>query len=336
MTKAQHIVLTKRPSEGLSPNHFALTESTIRDLSENEFLIKNKILSLDAGFRQWMNEGASDNYLSEMPLDEPVQSIILGEIIESKNPNYPVGVHVVGRTSWESHSIADGSDLMTIIDLDQGIAPEQFLSALGPSGMTAYFGLTLIGKPKAGDVLLVSAAAGGVGSLVGQLGKIFGCTTIGISSSEEKCQWLKQELGYDFAINYKQEPGLDQQLSEIAPNGIDIYYDNVGGQMLDTALNHLALNARVILCGAISQYGDGEQAGIKNLWQLVTKRANAQGFMFSDYVEQYPEAAAQLGQWIANNQLKAPLDLSHGIEKTAEHFCKMLNGKNLGKSLVIL
>lgn len=333
----QQIVLDKRPDGALQPGDFKLVETTLPALAAGQFLIRNRILSLDAGFRQWMNAGASDNYLAEMPLQAPVQSIVLGEILESRNPAYPVGSHIVGRTAWESHSIADGSDLMTIIDPDSGVAPEQYLSALGPSGMTAYFGLLNIGQPRAGDTVLVSAAAGGVGSLVGQLAKIMGCRTIGISSSAQKCQWLVSDLGYDQAINYNDPRGLDQQLSELAPDGIDIYFDNVGGAMLDTALKHLALNARVVLCGAISQYDDASaHSGIRNMWELITKRARAEGFMFSDYIDDYAAASAELAQWIAAGKLTAPLNLSHGIASTPAAFCDMLTGKNRGKSLVIL
>ncbi|GAB3114291.1 NADP-dependent oxidoreductase [Aestuariicella hydrocarbonica] len=337
MTTVQQVVLARRPNGVLQPEHFSLKATDLPALKEGQFLIRNLFLSLDAGFRQWMNAGASDNYLSEMPLDTPVQSIVLGEVTESLHSDYPIGSLVVGRTAWETHSIADGSDLMTIIQPNENFGPEHYLSALGPSGMTAYFGLMNIGQPKPGDTLLVSAAAGGVGSLVGQIGKILGCRTIGISSSEEKCQWLQSELGYDHVINYKASPGLDQALAEMAPNGVDIYFDNVGGHMLDTTLKHIALNARIILCGAISQYDlTGQHIGIHHLWELVTKRAKAEGFMFSDYVEEYSAAMEVLGHWITAEQLHAPVNITHGLASTAEAFCQMLTGNNLGKSLVKL
>ncbi len=336
MIKAQQVVLSSRPHGPMTPQNFSMLEIPLPDLKAGEFLIRNKILSLDAGFRQWMNAGASDNYLPEMPLMAPVQSIVLGEIVESLHPAYPTGSHIVGRTAWETYSIADGSDLMTIVDLSNGIAPEQYLSALGPSGMTAYFGLLKIGLPRPGDTVVVSAAAGGVGSLVGQLAKIQGCRTVGISSSEEKCRWLISELGYDIAVNYRKGPPLAQQLRDAAPDGINIYFDNVGGEMLDVALTQLAMNSRVVLCGAISQYESDEHSGIRNMWELITKRARAEGFMFSDYIDEYDEASMQLAQWIAAGQLKAPLNLSHGIGSTAKAFCDMLSGDSRGKCLVVL
>ena len=257
-------------------------------------------------------------------------------MVDSLNEDYPTGVYVVGRTAWQDYSIADGSDLMSIIDIDSGVPPEQYLSALGPSGMTAYFGLMGIGQPKAKETIVVSAAAGGVGSLVGQMAKTLGCKTIGLTSSEEKCQWLTTELGYDIAINYRSATPLLEQIQQAAPDGVDIYFDNVGGEMLDTVMQHLALNARLVLCGAISQYDADKDTGIYNLWQLVTKRARAEGFMFSDYIDQYPQASQQLAQWINDGLLKAPLNLSYGLETTAQSFCDMLEGKNTGKSLVIL
>jgi NADPH-dependent curcumin reductase len=336
MIFAKHVVLKSRPDGAVSPENFGLKTSRLRELVDGEFLIQNSFLSLDAGFRQWMNAGASDNYLSEMPLEAPVQSIVLGKVIDSKNSSYPVGCHVVGRTAWETHSIADGSDLMTIIEPLPGIPLEEYLAALGPSGMTAYFGLLDIGKPQPGNILLVSAAAGGVGSLVGQLGKIAGCTTIGISSSDSKCEWLKSSLGYDQVINYRDQGGLEAGLNAVAPNGVDIYFDNVGGRMLDNALCHLRHNARVVLCGAISQYETDAAEGVYNLWQLVTKRARAEGFMFSDYVEQYSTAIEELAMWIREGKLCSPLNISEGIESTGSAFCDMLCGINRGKSLVRL
>jgi NADPH-dependent curcumin reductase len=336
MRKIQKVVLSSRPDGVLKTDNFQLLEGNCPSIGEGQFLIKNSYLSLDAGFRQWMNEGASDNYLSAMPLGEAVQSIALGEVVESRHPDYPVGVHVVGRTAWETYSIADGSDLMTIVDVGNGVTEEHHLSVLGPSGMTAYFGLRDIGKVKAGDTVLVSAAAGGVGSLVGQMAKILGCRTIGISSSDKKCKWLTTDLQYDDVINYNSEPGLDKSIKALAPDGVDVYFDNVGGEMLDTVLPHLALKARVVLCGAISQYDDDSHAGVRNMWELITKRARAEGFMFSDYVDDYEDAATVISQWVAEGKLNAPVSLTHGISTTAAAFCDMLTGKNLGKSLVKL
>ncbi len=202
MTQNKQILLASRPGDSLREENFALAENPLPAIGDGQFVIENIYLSLDAGFRQWMNEGASDNYLSAMPLGEPVQSIVLGRVAESRNPDFPEGSLVMGRTAWEEYSIADGSDLMTVIEPAAGVPLHEYLSALGPSGMTAYFGLLDIGRPEAGDNVLVSAAAGGVGSIVGQIANIHDCHTVGITGSAEKCRWLREELGYDAAINY--------------------------------------------------------------------------------------------------------------------------------------
>lgn len=336
MPRNQQILLVARPKPELTQDNFRLIENEIPPLSEGQFLIENLYLSLDAGFRQWMNEGAGDNYLPAMPLDSPVQSIVIGRVVESRHPDYPEGVTVMGRTAWETYSIADGTDFMTALEPAAGVPLYEYLAALGPSGMTAYFGLLDIGQPKAGDSVLVSAAAGGVGSIVGQIAGIKGCRTVGISSSAEKCDWLVKELNYDAAVNYNATEGLSVQLEREFPEGVDVYFDNVGGSLLDTVMQHLALGARIVLCGAISQYEDGAHSGIHHMWELITKRAKAEGFMFSDYVERYPEAIAEMSDWIAAGKLRSPVAVTEGIEHTPRAYCDMLNGASRGKCLVKL
>jgi NADPH-dependent curcumin reductase CurA len=337
MIVATRVVLKRRPNGAMSAADFALDKATLPALRDGQFLVKNCYLSLDAGFRQWMNAGASDNYLAEMPLGEPVQSIVLGEVVESRHADFNAGDWVMGRTAWEDYSIADGSDFMTTLTPATDVPLTEYLASLGPSGMTAYFGLLHIGELKANSTVLISAAAGGVGSLAGQICKAHGCTTIGITGSEDKCQWIKSQLGYDIAINHRGEISLDEAISAAAPNGVDLFFDNVGGEILNHGLKHLALNARVVLCGAISQYDTPDRpTGITNLWELTTKRARAEGFMFSDYAAEYPEATAELERWIAAGQLASPLQISQGIDSTASAFCDMLNGRSRGKCLVEL
>jgi NADPH-dependent curcumin reductase CurA len=335
MTKSEQVVLQRRPNGALQTGDFRHEEIELPPLQDGQFLVRNEYLSLDAGFRKWMDAGASDNYLQEMPLGKAVQSIVLGQVIESRNPQYRMGAWIMGRAGWERYSIVDGSDLMTVLQVDPVLPIYEYLAALGTGGLTAYFGLVKIGLPKRGDVLLVSAAGGGVGSLVGQLGRLMGCTTIGISSSDEKCQWLKDELHYDHAINYRRQAPVAQQVHELAPQGVDIFFDNVGGEVLDQALVCLAMNARIVLCGAVSQYEKtGPHTGITNLWELVTKRARAEGFMFSDYVDEFPQAIGRLSQWVKEGALRSPVEITDGLKHTAEAFCMMLAGKTRGKSLV--
>lgn len=335
MTKSGQVVLQRRPDGALQPGDFRYEEIDLPSLVQGQFLVRNEYLSLDAGFRKWMSAGTSDSYLQEMPIGKAVQSIVLGQVTESLNPRYPVGVWIMGRAAWERYSIVDGSDLMTILQVDASLPVYEYLAALGTGGLTAYLGLLKIGLPKRGDVLLVSAAGGGVGSLVGQLGKLLGCTTIGISSSEEKCRWLKDELRYDHTVNYQLSVPVSQQVRQLAPNGVDIFFDNVGGDVLDQALECLAMNARIVLCGAVSQYEKtGPHTGITHLWELVTKRARAEGFMFSDYVDEFPEVIGKLSQWIKEGSLRSPVEITSGLANTPDAFCRMLAGRTRGKSLV--
>jgi len=337
MQQNRQIVLSSHPTSSLTVDNFRLVETPIPALKEGQFLIKNQYLALDAGFRQWMNAGSGDNYLPSMPLGKAVQSIVLGQVIDSRHTDYPVGTTVMGRTSWEQYSIADGSDLMTTLTPETDIPLHEYLCALGPAGMTAYFGLLDIGNPSPGENVVVSAAAGGVGTIVGQIARIKGCRVLGITSSEDKANWLRDELGYHSTLNYRREPGLLAQLKEQVPEGIDIFFDNVGGATLDTCMQHLAEGARLVLCGAISQYNHtGQHEPVHNLWQLITKRARAQGFMFSDYIQRYPQAMAEMATWIKVKKLKSPVTVSTGIESTAAAYCDMLTGKSRGKCLVSL
>lgn len=331
------VLLARRPAEHLVAADFSLDSQPLGAVKDGEFLIKNLYLSLDVGFRQWMNEGSGDNYLESMPLGEPVQSIIMGTVVESRNADYPVGSIVMGRTSWEQYSIADGSDLMSVIEPDPAVELHEYLCSLGPSGMTAYFGIMDIGQPKKGDLFVINAAAGGIGCIAGQIAKAEGCHTVGIAGGAAKCSWLQDTLGYDQVIDYKSAEPLEQQLQKVAPEGMDIVYDNVGGPMLGTMLGQLAENARVILCGAVSQYEkEGGHDSVANMWELITKRARAEGFMFSDYVDRYPEAIDYITAMLKSDSLASPVNWSEGVESTGQAFIDMLAGHNLGKCLVKL
>lgn len=334
MTTNQQILLKSRPTGIPTESDFELRDIELPELKQGQFLIKNEYLPLDAGFRQWMNEGSGDNYLPAMPLGEAVQSIVLGRVVDSRHADYPTGTVVMGRTAWELYSIADGSDLMMKIDADPDISLHEYVCALGPAGMTAYFGLLDVGKPKPGDTVLISAAAGGIGAFVGQIARIKGCRVVGISGSDEKCRWLETDLGFDATVNYKLTLNLAGALSDALPNGANIVFDNVGGTMLDEMLLQLAEGARVVLCGAVSQYDREEHQGIRHLWQLVTKRAKAEGFMFSDYVDRFPAAMKEIGSWVKTGQLKSPATITQGLESTPRAFADMLSGRSRGKALV--
>ncbi len=333
----KQILLRQRPQGPLRESDFAVVARPVRDLRDGECLARNLYFSLDAGFRKWMNAGADDNYLTAMELDAPVQRIVLGRVVASRRPAHPVGSVVLGRSSWEEFSIFDGSDFLQKLDHDDTFPLHEYVATLGPTGMTAYFGLMDIGRPRTGDAVLVSAAGGAVGSVVGQIAGILGCRTVGITSSEEKCRWLVEELGYDAAINHSAPGGLAAGIHEHLPDGFDIYFDNVGGPMLDQAVQHMKLGARVVLCGAIADYDRNDrESGVFHMWQFIVKRASATGFMFSDYVERYPDAVQALSKWLAEGRLKTVVDIREGIEQTPKAFCDMLEGKSRGKCIVRL
>jgi NADPH-dependent curcumin reductase CurA len=337
MRTNKQVVLTARPGTVIKVTDFALQEVEVSPLEPGQYLVQNQYLSMDAGFRKWMNEGADDNYLSTMELGHPVQSMILGHVIESRNEDFPEGTTVMGRTFWENYSIAGSEDFVTRLDHDGSIPLKEFVSTMGPTGMTAYFGFLDVGKPIAGEEVLVSAAGGAVGSIVGQLAKIAGCRVVGISSSDDKCAWLIDTLGYDAAINYNAPEGLTAQVEREFPDGFDIYFDNVGGSMLDVAMQNMKEHARIVLCGAISQYDHMKQPDpVYNMWEFITKRATARGYMFTDYIEHYPAAIAKLGQWMQEGKLKSVINTYHGIEQTPQAFCDMINGANRGKNIVEL
>jgi len=336
-SKNLQILLARRPDGVLRESDFALAEAAVPVPGPGQFLVRNRYFSLDAGFRKWMNEGADDAYLSAMPLAAPVQSIVLGEVVTSQHPDFPAGRTVLVRAAWEQYSLLDGSDFAQCLDHDGSFPLHEFVAALGPTGMTAYFGLIDVGRPRAGDTVLVSAAGGAVGSVVGQIARRLGCRTVGITSSEEKCRWLKEALGYDEAINHRAPEGLAAQMARALPDGFDVYFDNVGGTMLDQALQHMKQGARVVLCGAIADYDHNDrEAGVFHMWQFIVKRASAAGFMFSDYIDRYPEAVERLSAWLRDDGLKSVVDVRKGIEQTPKAFCDMLEGRSRGKCIVEL
>jgi NADPH-dependent curcumin reductase CurA len=327
--------LARHPTGAVTPEDFEVVEVPLPDVPEGWFLIKNRVFSLDAGFRQWMSAGAGDNYLTGMQLNEPVQSIVLGEVIESRHPDYAVGTLVNARTAWEEISLLDGSDLCSPLVAANDLALPEYMSTLGPTGITAWLGLIRVGQPKSGDVVVVSAAGGAVGTIVGQLAKAAGCRTVGLVSTTEKAQWLTEEVGYDVAISREAQPDLDRALAEAAPDGIDLFFDNVGGSVLNTVMQQLREGARLVLCGAISQY-EAEVEPVTNTWELITKRARMEGFMFSDYAEEFPAVIQILESQLRTGALKTFDQRYQGIEQTPVAFCDMMSGASKGKCLVIL
>jgi NADPH-dependent curcumin reductase CurA len=282
-----------------------------------------------------MTEGAGDNYLTGMQIGDPVQSIVLGEVVESDHADYPVGTLVSARTAWEESSVLDGSDLCSPLEVASDVPLYQYMGILGPTGMTAWIGLFEIGQPKPGETVVVSAAGGAVGTVVGQLAMAEGCRVIGLTSARSKADWLESDVGYDLVIDRETQPDLDGALREACPGGVDIFFDNVGGEALDTVMSQLREQARLVLCGAISQYESAVQP-LHNSWELITKRARMEGFMFSDYLESFPKITEDLQGRLQRRVLKSFDAVYEGIEATPRAFCDMMHGASRGKCLVTL
>ncbi|GAA6614361.1 NADP-dependent oxidoreductase [Scytonema sp. NUACC26] len=323
--------LATRPVGAIAESNFEWKQQPIPTLEEGQILVRNIYLSLDPTNRGWLNEG--ENYLPPVAIGEVMRGFGIGIVEQSRNTNFPEGTLVQGFLGWQDYAIADGTDLNQF-QKDPSVPLTAYLGLFGFIGMTAYFGLLDIGKPKAGEMLVVSGAAGAVGSLVGQIGKIKGCRVIGIAGSEEKCRWLKDELGFDAAINYKTESILES-LQQHCPNGIDVYFENVGGEILDAVLSLINLRARIVLCGLISQYNATEPVpGPYNFINIVTQRAKLEGFIVLDYFDRAQEALADLGEWYAQGKIQYRVDAINGLENAPSAINKLFDGTNQGKLII--
>ncbi len=333
MTLFRAVRLAQRPTGIPSTDTWAIESEELPALAPGEFAVRVEYISLDPAMRGWLDDRPS--YLPPVELGAIMRAGSVGTITESLNPNFPVGAHVVGTFGATEVAISDGSGV-NIVSSD--LAPlSTFLGALGMTGMTAYFGLFELGKPRAGDVVVVSAAAGAVGSIVGQIAKINGCTVIGIAGGKEKCDYVTSTLSFDYCIDYKQEAGMRKQLGEalktVGAKGVDIYFDNVGGEILNANLAYLSFGARVVICGAISQYNATETTpGPSNYMNLLVKRATMTGFLVFDYASQFSVAQRRIGTWIARGNIIAPETI---VEDSIQAFPATLNrlfaGENLGK-----
>lgn len=325
------VVLARRPNGKPQATDFEVAESEAPALLLGQARVKNLYVSMDAGFRNWMDADSGDNVLPAMPLGQAVMGLILGEIIESRNPDIEVGKHIMARLAWEQYSVVVESDWLVSIDDEHGHPLSYHLGILGDTGMSAYFGLTDIGKPGPGDTVLISAAGGAVGSVAGQIAKLMGARVIGLAGSDEKCRRLENELGYDLGLNYR-DPAISQRLGEACPDGVNVYFDNVGGPLLEVVLEHIAVGARIPFCGAVADYAaQGSGGGPSNLFQLVTQCATLQGFLTHTQLDRYPEARAQLSAWLASGEVKNHEYMYQGVEQCGVAFSDMFAGKTLAK-----
>lgn len=323
-------LLKKRPTGLFSAEDFELREMIIPELKDEQFLIRTIYLSLDPTQRMWAQ---MDTYLPAVKTGEVMRSLGMGIVVKSRNPAFKEGEIVQGMTGWQTHVISEGRDY-SLVPAKSGLPLEIYLGPLGLTGITAYYGLLEIGKPEKGETLLVSAAAGAVGSVACQIGKIKGLRVVGLAGTDEKCKWLTRELGIDVAINYRGDNVYDQ-LQQACPKGVDIYFENVGGKSLDMALGLINVGARIPLCGYISEYASTDRGpGVHNLAALISKRAKLEGFLVLDYVHRSREALSDLGKWIMDGRIKYKMHIDEGFENLPMSINKLFEGKNDGKLLV--
>jgi len=325
----QRWLLTARPQGHVRESDFTWNESALEALEDGQILVRTVHLSIDPTNRLWMNE--ADSYLPAMPLGSVMRGSGIGVVEGSRNSRFVPGDVVQGLTGWQRYAVSDGRGFAKLPPLP--VPFTAYLGALGHIGITAFFGLLDIGKPKAGETLVVSAGAGAVGSLVGQIGKIKGCRVVGIAGSEDKCRWMRDKLGFDAVINYRIE-NLPEAIRRHCPEGIDIYFDNVGGKILEVAMDHLAMRARIVACGMISQYNATDMHSPVNLATLIVKRARIEGFLCLDYYDRSMEAIGEIVEWLSAGKLHYRVDLMDGLENAPKALNRLFDGSNLGKMVV--
>jgi NADPH:quinone reductase len=327
----RQVTLASRPEGFPQESDFALVESEVPQPGAGEVLVRSQWLSLDPYMRGRMSTARS--YAKATEIGEPMTAQVVGEVVESRDPRFVAGEVVVGQLGWQEYAVARGGTLRKV---DPSAAPPQTaLHVLGATGLTAYFGLFDVGAPKPGDAVVVSAAAGAVGQVVGQLAKIAGCgPVVGIAGGPEKVRDLTELYAYDAGVDYKADD-VGARLKETCPNGVDVYFDNVGGTLSETVFRRLAHGARVPICGQVSQYNLTEpELAPRNLAFLIVFRARLQGFLINDYVHRFPEGLARLGRWLAEGKLTYREDVTEGLENAPRAFIGMLRGENRGKTLV--
>jgi NADPH-dependent curcumin reductase CurA len=330
MTKTnRQILLVEKPSGKLSLSHFRMSEGSIPEPKDGEVLLRVRYISLDAANRAWMH-GAT--YRSAVEANTVMAGGGIAEVMTSKAPGFAAGDIVFGDTGWQDYAAVPAKHLSKMPKIEP---MTHLLSVYGIAGLTAYFGLLHIGRPKEGETVVVSAAAGSVGSIVGQIARIKGCRVVGIAGGADKCHWLTSDLGFDAAVDYKGS-AVFKALKAAAPNGIDVYFDNVGGDILEACLPQMNLRGRIACCGAISQYDGAPSAhgprGVPGL--IVVKRLTMQGFIVMDFMDQRDQALADLQSWVRSGKLKVQEDVIGGLENTPQALIGLLAGENRGKRMI--
>lgn len=323
----KQLIFKKRPTGNAGKDTWSLEENPIPECKDGEVLIKTHFISLDPAMRGWMNAGKS--YIEPVAIDAVMRAGTIGEVVKTNNhPKFKVGDVLTGWGGVQQYFTTSGDGHFKV---DTSLAPmTKYIGALGMPGMTAYFGILEVGKIKEGDVVLVSGAAGAVGSVVGQIAKIKGCHVIGIAGGPDKCKYVVEDLGFDGCIDYKNE-NIYAGIKTHCPKGLDVYFDNVGGEILDAALSRLRRHARIVICGAISQYNETQMQGPKNYLSLLVNRATMQGMVVFDYAARYREAGMQMGLWMMEGKLKTEEDVYEGIENFHDTYARLFTGDKRGK-----
>ncbi len=327
MTTNHAIRLATRPIGEPTRHNFSFTDDPIAPIGDGQMLLKVLLLSLDPAMRGWMNEGKS--YIAPVGLGEVMRAGGIGQVVESKNAKFAPGDFVSGMTNVQTWCVTDGKGFTKV---DPKLAPlTTYLNVLGMPGMTAYWGLMDVGQPKAGETLVVSGAAGAVGATVGQVAKLKGCRVVGIAGGKDKCDYVVKTLGFDACVDYKSED-VKKALRATCPNGIDIYFDNVGGEILDIVLGQINLKARIVICGAISQYNNTTAIkGPSNYLSLLVNRARMEGIVVFDYAHKYKEAAIEMAGYLAAGKMVSKEHVESGIDTFPDTLMKLFKGENFGK-----
>jgi NADPH:quinone reductase len=325
------ILLASRPKGIPDESNFTVIKESIPEIKEGEVLIRTIYLSVDPYMRGRMSNAIS--YAKPYELGEPFLGGVVGRVVDSKNSRFQVGDYIEGRLEWADYNVSDGKMLRKV---NPELAPvSTALHVLGMPGLTAYFGLLYIGDPKEGETVLVSGASGAVGMIVGQLAKLKGCRVVGIAGTDEKCSYITEELGFDAAVNYKTTENLETALKTACPDGVDVYFDNVGGEVSDSILSFINFQARIIICGQISQYNlENPSMGPRVGGQLLKNSAMMKGFIVSDYEEHNDEGLAKLSQWLREGKIQYRENVVIGFENTINAFLGLFRGDNIGKQLV--
>ena len=327
----RHWKLVRRPEGNIREEDFQLTEAPIPTPEQGQVLVRNLWLSFDPTQRGWMSR---DTYIPIIPLGDVMRAAGVGQVIQSKHPDYKPGEYVQGAFGWQDYIATDGSGFLAMRKLPPAVPPNLALSLFGITGPTAYFGALDIGQVKAGETFVVSGAAGATGSVAGQIAKIKGCRVVGTAGGRAKCDWLMNELGFDAVIDYQSED-VGARLSALCPDGIDVFFDNVGGVVLNEVLARLRLRARIVLCGSISRYNDVVPSpGPANYNNLTVTRSRMEGFIILDYAARFPEAIGALAGWLKEGKLKQKEDVALGLENAPKTIVRLFTGENLGKQLL--